>query len=46
MRAPIIPPVRYPGDARCYDIYPEEDAIKEEYTEEMREKYDEFFKDF
>ncbi|KAK4156985.1 kinase-like domain-containing protein [Chaetomidium leptoderma] len=45
-RGPIIPPVRYPGDAQCFDIYPEEDATKDEYTDEMAGKYDEYFKDF
>ncbi|KAH6628435.1 kinase-like domain-containing protein [Chaetomium tenue] len=43
---PIIPPVRYPGDAQCFDIYPEEDAHKDEYTDEMVGKYDAYFKDF
>ncbi|KAK3900848.1 kinase-like domain-containing protein [Staphylotrichum tortipilum] len=45
-RGPIIPPVRYPGDAQCFDIYPEEDGIKEEYTEEMRGRYEDYFRDF
>jgi serine/threonine protein kinase len=45
-RGPIIPPVRYPGDAQCFDIYPEEDANKEEYTNEMADRYDEYFEDF
>jgi protein kinase A len=45
-KGPIVPPVRFPGDAQCFDIYPEEDVGREPYTEEMRERYDEFFKDF
>lgn len=45
-RGPIIPPIRYPGDAQCFDVYPEEDANREEYTDEMVQKYDEYFKDF
>ncbi|KAK4211720.1 kinase-like domain-containing protein [Rhypophila decipiens] len=45
-RGPIIPPVRYPGDAQCFDVYPEEDAVKDEYTSEMEQKYDDYFKDF
>ncbi|KAH6630380.1 kinase-like domain-containing protein [Chaetomium sp. MPI-SDFR-AT-0129] len=45
-RGPIIPPIRYPGDAQCFDIYPEEDASKDEYTDDLVEKYDEYFKDF
>ncbi|KLU82916.1 AGC/PKA protein kinase [Magnaporthiopsis poae ATCC 64411] len=43
---PIIPPVRYPGDAQCFDIYPEEDASKDQYTEEMMMQYDHHFRDF
>jgi protein kinase A len=45
-RGPILPPVRYPGDAQCFDIYPEEDATRDVYTDEMAAKYDEYFKDF
>jgi len=45
-RGPIVPPVRFPGDAQCFDIYPEEDATRDVYTEEMASKYDEYFKDF
>lgn len=43
---PIIPPVRYPGDAQCFDIYPEEDASRDQYTDEMVMQYDHHFKDF
>lgn len=45
-KGPIIPPIRFPGDAQCFDIYPEEDVTKDKYTQEMRDKYDDFFKDF
>ncbi|KAK3365197.1 kinase-like domain-containing protein [Lasiosphaeria ovina] len=45
-RGPIIPPIRYPGDAQCFDIYPEEDAVRDEYTDEMAERYDDYFRDF
>ncbi|KAI7782124.1 hypothetical protein LA080_013800 [Diaporthe eres] len=45
-RGPIIPPIRFPGDAQCFDIYPEEDAIREKYTDDLREKYDGYFQDF
>ena len=45
-RGPIIPPVRYPGDAQCFDIYPEEDAMRDEYTRELEDRYEECFKDF
>lgn len=45
-RGPIVPPLRYPGDAQCFDTYPEEDAKREPYTDEMASKYDEYFADF
>ncbi|KAK0633205.1 kinase-like domain-containing protein [Immersiella caudata] len=45
-RGPIIPPIRYPGDAQCFDIYPEEDVGRDEYTDEMAQRYDGHFKDF
>jgi protein kinase A len=45
-KGPIVPELRYPGDAHCFDVYPEEDSGKEEYTDELRERYDEYFKDF
>lgn len=45
-KGPIIPPVRFPGDAQCFDIYPEDDPSRETYTEDMASKYDQFFKDF
>ena len=45
-RGPIVPPIRYPGDAQCFDVYPEEDVAKDPYTEEMAAKYDEYFRDF
>lgn len=46
VRGPIIPPIRYPGDAQCFDIYPEDDGKREPYTEDMVQKYDQYFKDF
>lgn len=45
-RGPIIPPIRYPGDAQCFDIYPEEDTTKDVYTDEMVKQYDQYFQDF
>ena len=45
-RGPIVPPVRFPGDAQCFDIYPEDDVNSDVYSDEMAQKYDEFFKDF
>lgn len=45
-RGPIIPEVRYYGDASCFDVYPEDDVNPEPYTKELEEKYDEMFKDF
>ncbi|PHH60212.1 hypothetical protein CDD81_1954 [Ophiocordyceps australis] len=43
---PIIPPIRYPGDAQCFDTYPEDDGHGREYTPEMAERYDHYFEDF
>lgn len=45
-RGPIIPNVRYPGDAGCFDIYPEEDVSPQTYTHEMAQMYDHLFKGF
>ncbi len=43
-RGPIIPPIRYPGDAQCFDVYPEEDVAKDPYTDELAARYDEYFR--
>lgn len=43
---PIIPPIRYPGDAQCFDIYPEDDGKRDTYTLEMAQQYDQYFRDF
>ncbi|RDA82408.1 hypothetical protein CP532_6873 [Ophiocordyceps camponoti-leonardi (nom. inval.)] len=44
---PIIPPVRYPGDAQCFDAYPEDDGEgHDEYTSDMARQYDHCFDDF
>ncbi|RCI08573.1 hypothetical protein L249_4758 [Ophiocordyceps polyrhachis-furcata BCC 54312] len=44
---PIIPPVRYPGDAQCFDAYPEDDGEgHDEYTADMARQYDHCFDDF
>lgn len=45
-RGPIIPPIRYPGDAQCFDSYPEDDGKREDYGSEMAQKYDHYFTDF
>lgn len=45
-RGPIIPPVRFVGDAQCFDDYPDEKADREPYTPEMAARYDDAFKDF
>ncbi|KFA48636.1 hypothetical protein S40293_04537 [Stachybotrys chartarum IBT 40293] len=45
-RGPIIPPVRYPGDTQCFDTYPDEADERAQYTEDMAQKYDKYFKDF
>ncbi|KAI0997650.1 hypothetical protein K3495_g10538 [Podosphaera aphanis] len=45
-RGPIIPPIRYPGDAQCFDHYPDEKRARDPYTSEMQRKWDSYFKDF
>ena len=45
-RGPIIPPLRYPGDAQCFDLYPDEKEGREPYSSEMRHKWEDHFKDF
>lgn len=45
-RGPIIPPVRYTGDAQCFDTYAEDDGKGDAYSQSMAEKYDVFFRDF
>ncbi|KAF7545833.1 hypothetical protein G7046_g9464 [Stylonectria norvegica] len=45
-KGPIVPPVRYPGDAQCFDIYPEDDGKRDPYHDDMAQKYDQYFKDF
>lgn len=45
-RGPIQPPIRYPGDAQCFDVYPEDDGSREPYGRDMAEKYDPYFADF
>ena len=45
-RGPIVPPIRYKGDAQCFDIYPDEKPGREPYTHEMAKKYEHCFKDF
>lgn len=46
IQPPIQPNVRFPGDAQCFDIYPEEDGQREPYTDDMLEKYDKYFAGF
>ncbi|EAA36586.3 hypothetical protein GE21DRAFT_2038 [Neurospora crassa] len=45
-KGPIIPHLSHPGDASCFDVYPEQDVHNEAYTEEMFEKYEKYFGDF
>jgi protein kinase A len=46
VRPPIQPRVRFPGDAQCFDTYPEDDGNRAAYTEEQAERYDGYFTDF
>lgn len=45
-KGPIIPNVRYVGDASCFDTYPEEVRRTGDYTEDLRRKWDSCFADF
>ena len=46
IRPPIQPNVRYPGDAQCFDVYPEDDGKREPYTESMIQQFDHLFESF
>ena len=43
---PIIPHLRGPADTRNFDDYDDEPAGRAPYTEDLRDKYEEMFKDF
>lgn len=43
---PIIPSIRYPGDAQCFNHYPDEKTSREPYSNEMYRKWENHFKDF
>ncbi|KAH7390264.1 camp-dependent protein kinase A [Cadophora sp. MPI-SDFR-AT-0126] len=45
-KGPIIPPIRYPGDSQCFDIYEDEKPGREHYSDVMEKKWDSHFKDF
>jgi len=45
-RGPIIPPLRHKGDAQCFDIYPDEKVGREPYTDDLKKKWEDHFKDF
>ncbi|KAG6003119.1 hypothetical protein E4U21_002316 [Claviceps maximensis] len=45
-QGPIVPPIRYSGDAQCFDIYPEDDGKREAYTNDMAKKYEQYFAGF
>lgn len=45
-RGPIIPPIRYAGDAQCFDVYPDEKEGRAAYTTEMSKQWDEHFEGF
>ncbi|KAI1500662.1 kinase-like domain-containing protein [Biscogniauxia marginata] len=46
IRPPIQPNVRFPGDAQCFDVYPEDDGKRDPYTEDMARQYDKLFDNF
>jgi len=43
---PIIPHLRGPSDTRNFDDYDDEPPGRAPYTEDLRKKYEEMFKDF
>jgi protein kinase A len=45
-RGPIIPPVRWKSDTQCFDTYPDEERDRDQYTDEMRTKWDSCFDGF
>jgi len=46
VKGPIIPKVRHPADASNYDNYDDAPTSKSVYTKEMREHYEDMFKEF
>jgi protein kinase A len=45
-RGPIIPQIRFKGDAQCFDIYPDEKLGRDLYTNDLKAKWEDHFKDF
>lgn len=45
-RGPIVPPVRYAGDAQCFDTYPEDGDTRDPYSSDMAKQYDQYFQEF
>lgn len=46
MQGPIVPHLRGPADTRNFDEYDPEPLHKDQYTKEMKEKYESAFRDF
>ncbi|KAI7361148.1 Pkinase-domain-containing protein [Hortaea werneckii] len=46
MQGPIVPHLKSADDTRNFDEYDAEPQHRDEYTKEMKEKYDEMFADF
>lgn len=46
VNGPIVPHLRGPADTRNFDEYEPESENREQYSDEMRDKWDEFFRDF
>ena len=46
IRPPIQPNVRFPSDAQCFDVYPEDDGKRDPYTDELARQYDRYFEGF
>ncbi|KAF2224223.1 kinase-like domain-containing protein [Elsinoe ampelina] len=46
VQGPIVPHLKGPADTRNFDEYEAEPMAKEQYTKELKEKYDWHFRDF
>ena len=46
IHGPIVPHLRGPSDTRNFDEYDPEPEARDPYTDELRGKWDEAFKDF
>lgn len=45
-RGPILPPVRWPGDAQCFDYYPEDEGRRDFIPDDEAGRYEQYFEGF